>query len=396
MEPDSPFPRARFVELISAIEMFAGIGGFRLGLESDEISFAWANDVSRLACDVYESNFGKGTIVCDSIVNVEDKIPKHDLLTAGFPCQPFSQAGKKLGTADFRGTLFESIARVLRRHRPKFFILENVKRLLTMENGIHFKIILSELCRDGYWVEWRLLNAKHFGLAQNRERVIIVGTADVPAAPLLDALQCHSILLTDTDVASLELCDTAHFADALMPLEKFTGKFANWGVAHEGRVLTQQIPEMEHQNPPVMLQDILEPASNPAFDLTEKTLTWIDQNTPVNDFIHGVEILSNQEGGRRMGYTIFGIGGIAPTVTATTSRHYERYFVNGRYRRLTNVEYARLQGFPDDWCRNASVYDQYALYGNAIPPNLVRWVGPRLRGCSLKPDSLVSQTLFAL
>ena len=75
-----------------------------------------------------------------------------------------------------------------------------------------------------------------------------------------------------------------------------------------------------------------------------------------------------------MGYTVFGIDGIAPTLTAATSRHYERYKVGDRYRRLTNVEYARLQGFPDDHCSAVSVYNQYALYGNAIPPVFASWV----------------------
>ena len=75
-----------------------------------------------------------------------------------------------------------------------------------------------------------------------------------------------------------------------------------------------------------------------------------------------------------MGYTVFGIDGIAPTLTAATSRHYERYKVGDQYRRLTNVEYARLQGFPDDHCSAVSVYNQYALYGNAVPPVLAGWV----------------------
>ena len=75
-----------------------------------------------------------------------------------------------------------------------------------------------------------------------------------------------------------------------------------------------------------------------------------------------------------MGYTVFGIDGIAPTLTAATSRHYERYKVGDRYRRLTNVEYARLQGFPDDHCSAVSIYNQYALYGNAIPPVFANWV----------------------
>jgi DNA (cytosine-5)-methyltransferase 1 len=106
--------------------MFAGIGGFRIGLQNLGFQCIWANDIERLACDVYESNFGTGSIVHDDIHRVIGSIPDHDLLTAGFPCQPFSQAGKKLGTSELRGTLFECIAEVLRNRHPRFFILENV------------------------------------------------------------------------------------------------------------------------------------------------------------------------------------------------------------------------------------------------------------------------------
>ena len=377
--------------------MFAGIGGFRLGLRDlDGMEFVWANDIDDLACAVYESNFGAGSVICADIRNIEATIPDHDILSAGFPCQPFSQAGKKLGTNDLRGTLFESIARVLRNHRPRFFVLENVKRLLSMDGGIHFKTILSELCRDGYWVEWRLLNTKNFGLAQNRERVIIVGVADVENVPLLQALERNSVLLTDADVPELSLGDSYRISDALAPIECFAGRFHKWGVAYEGRFLTQDLPEMAPQRPSVLLRQVLEQHVDASFDLTEKTLGWLHKNTPVNQFIHGVEILSNQEGGRRMGYTIFGDRGIAPTVTSTTSRHYERYYIDGRYRRLTNIEYARLQVFSDDWCRVAKIYDQYALFGNAIPPNLVSWVSARLTGNNLRQNELAATTLFQL
>jgi DNA (cytosine-5)-methyltransferase 1 len=381
---------------LRTIELFAGIGGFRLGLCAEGAETIWANDNCALACRVYESNFGAGSIICDDVHRVEDSIPPHELLTAGFPCQPFSQAGKKRGISDFRGTLFECIARVLRRHRPRFFILENVKRLLSMDGGIHFKAILDELCIDGYWVEWRLLNAKHFGLAQNRERVIIVGVRDIDTSSFAKALERHSVLLTDEDLPALSLGNCAAISDAVHDIREYRGRFNNWGIAHGGGVLTQEIPEMQNQTRPKLLSSVLEAVTDPSFDMTERTLQWINQNTPVNSFIHGVEILSNQEGGRRMGYTIFGSSGLAPTVTATTSRHYERYFINGRYRRLTNIEYARLQGFPDDWCRKASVYDQYALYGNAVPPAMVRWVGSRLYGSNLQENSALPTTLFAL
>ena len=99
----------------------------------------------------------------------------------------------------------------------------------------------------------------------------------------------------------------------------------------------------------------------------------IENSVYVNKYYNGVQILYNQRGGARMGYSIFGTNGLSPTLTASTSRHYERYKVNERYRRLTNIEYARLQGFPDLHCKAVSPYDQYKLYGNAVPHQLVHY-----------------------
>ena len=303
------------------VELFAGIGGFRIAADRCGFRTVWANDKNPKACAVYRDRFGPDSIVEGDIHSLVHTIPAHDLLTGGFPCQPFSSAGKKNGTRDPRGTLFQVIVDVLRAHRPAYFVLENVKRLLTMERGAHFDAILSSLTGLGYHVEWRLLNATWFRLPQNRQRVILVGshsTKPILAAPHDPAPGCPRL------------------AD----------------------VLDSDVPD--------------------EFDFTKATLRWLHQNEQVNRFVDGVEILSNQEGGRRMGYTIFGINGVAPTLTATTSRHYERYKVGDRYRRLTNVEYARLQGFPEDHCRSASTYDQYALYGNAVPPPMVEWVFRRI------------------
>ena len=135
------------------------------------------------------------------------------------------------------------------------------------------------------------------------------------------------------------------------------------------------------------------------FDFTESTVKRLKASTPVKRFVHGVEILSNQGGGARMGYTVFGTSGLAPTLTSTASRHYERYKIADRYRRLTNVEYARLQGFSDDHCSAVSVYDQYALYGNAVPPPMAVWVLKRAisPGISVErvPRKSQQQRLFA-
>jgi DNA (cytosine-5)-methyltransferase 1 len=162
-------------EKLTAVELFAGIGGFRFGMKDANIETIWANDKSELCCEVYESNFGKGSITLGDINHIPiSEIPNHDILTAGFPCQPFSPAGKKLGVRDkVRGTLFERIVEILEQKQPKYFFLENVKRLLTMENGYHFRVILDALSELDYFIEWRLINPINFGIPQNRDRVFI-------------------------------------------------------------------------------------------------------------------------------------------------------------------------------------------------------------------------------
>lgn len=367
---------------MKAIELFAGIGGFRIGLNGAGVKVIWANDIDPKACAVYRNHFGQNSVICGDIKEQKQLIPPHELLTAGFPCQPFSAAGKKLGVHDrVRGTLFADIVDTLERVQPDFFILENVKRLLTMENGQHFRTILLSLTGAGYFVEWRLLNAKNFGLAQNRERVFIVGQRDPMgflSCDLSGFASQHSVLFLDGELDTrYSLFACPKISDILAPIEQLRFDFA--GMACGDTAYSFNAGVFPNQSPPKFLRDVLQEEAELCFDFTDVTNGWLKKNTPVNAFIHGVEILSNQEGGRRMGYTIFGTGGLAPTLTAATSRHYERYLVGDRYRRLTNVEYARLQGFQDDWCAIAKVYDQYALYGNAVPPIMVEWVAARLR-----------------
>ena len=353
----------------TTVELFAGIGGFRLAADGSEIQTLWANDICPKACQVYRSQFGDAEIRQGDIWELIHEIPSHDLLTAGFPCQPFSSAGQKKGFRDPRGLLFSAIVDVLKTHRPRYFILENVKRLLFMEKGVHFATVLSALTELGYQVEWRLVNTKHFGLAQNRERVLILGSLDVK--------DDHPTIRL---AASMDLCEglESNFRwltdmSSWLEIEKHHRKFTNWGLAFRQRFFSWNLEHFSEAKPIVTLRSVLQPTVDPNFDFTENTLQRLEESTPINKFLDGVQLLYNQNRGARMGYTVFGIDGIAPTLTAATSRHYERYKIGDRYRRLTNVEYARLQGFPDDHCSVVSVYNQYTLYGNAIPPVFAVW-----------------------
>ena len=361
---------------MKALELFCGIGGFRLATDRLGIETVWANDINPLASVVYRSKFNPQNHIEGNIFDLFDAAPAHDLLTAGFPCQPFSAAGKKQGIADPRGTLFEAIVRILSSRQPRYFVLENVKRLISMDSGTHFATILASLAEQGYMVEWRVLNAKDFGLAQNRERIFIIGTrVDDVFAHGADIRHLLRLLRPGDATGALGFSRNLLRRASTWPSIHHHGtKFANWGVALNGRFVMASVPFFSESQPTVLLHDILEKNPPPEYDLTETTLPRLANNSPVNKFVGGVEILSNQAGGARMGYTIFGVNGLSPTLTASTSRHYERYKVNESYRRLTPIEYARLQGFPDNHCSIARPYDQYTLYGNAAPPQMVEWV----------------------
>ena len=159
------------------IDLFAGCGGFRLGMESAGFSTVFANDIDPRSQRTYEVNTPNIPFECKSIVDIDpNDLPDFDCLTGGFPCQPFSVSGKGLGFEDTRGTLFFNIAEILRVKRPQMFLLENVKQLYHHDEGRTFKRILEVLREDlGYDVHYKVLNTKDFGIPQNRERVFIVG-----------------------------------------------------------------------------------------------------------------------------------------------------------------------------------------------------------------------------
>lgn len=348
-----------------AIELFAGIGGFRLACDNLGINTIWANDIEPKAVKVYKDNFGENSIVLGDINNLISDIPNHDILTGGFPCQPFSKAGKKQGIDDIRGTLFEAIVNIVKYKKPQYFILENVNSLLFMQNGRHYKTILSALSDLGYKIEWRVFNAMEFGIPQHRERVIIIGS--------INGNTNESYFLYESDLRSLKSEELDRIAryDYWNDILSYKSKFAYWGMAYKGKFVTY--PTKEHLRSNISLKAILENDVPSMYDFTEDTLERIKESIYINKFYNGVQILYNQRGGARMGYTIFGTEGVAPTLTASTSRHYERYYVDGKYRRLTNVEYARLQGFPDQHCKAVSPYVQYKLYGNAVPHQIVEF-----------------------
>jgi DNA (cytosine-5)-methyltransferase 1 len=166
---------------VKIVDLFAGIGGIRLGFERafENIECVFTSEWNKFSQETYKANFHEFIIHGDITKISEEDIPDHDILLAGFPCQPFSQAGLKKGFYDTRGTLFFDIERILSSKKPQAFLLENVKQLKGHDNGRTLETILTHLKDIGYNnVQYAILKARDFGLPQNRERIYIVGFLD--------------------------------------------------------------------------------------------------------------------------------------------------------------------------------------------------------------------------
>lgn len=161
------------MDKLKFIDLFCGIGGFRVALEKYGLECVFSSDIDRYAQDSYYKNF-KEKPNGDITEISEKKIPNHDVLCAGFPCQSFSISGKQAGIKDSRGRLFYEIIRISNYHKPKILLLENVKNILTVDNGNVIKTIEAKLDEIGYKVKKHILNSSYFGVPQSRERVYFV------------------------------------------------------------------------------------------------------------------------------------------------------------------------------------------------------------------------------
>ena len=160
---------------LTFIDLFAGIGGIRMGFEDENTKCVFSSEWDKFASMTYEANYGEKPYGDITKINEED-IPDHDVLLAGFPCQPFSNIGKREGFLhETQGTLFFDILRILKKKLPKMFLLGNVKGLLNIDNGKTFDTIIKSLRSLKYSVFYEVLDAQNFGLAQKRERIMIVG-----------------------------------------------------------------------------------------------------------------------------------------------------------------------------------------------------------------------------
>lgn len=168
-------------EEIRVCSLFSGIGGIDLGFKQAGFEIVWANEIDKSACETYKANLGDGHLVNCDIRKVDTKnIPNFDVLVAGFPCQPFSLAGKQKGFKDDRGQLFFEIKRIIKDKKPPIIFLENVANLIEHDNGKSFEQVYLSLMEEGYAVRYATQNSKtHANIPQQRDRVFIVAFLDI-------------------------------------------------------------------------------------------------------------------------------------------------------------------------------------------------------------------------
>lgn len=299
--------------MIKVIDLFAGIGGIRRGFEQaseGNIDCVFTSEWDKYAAQTYSANYPNEKVYGDiTQVDVKD-IPDHDILLAGFPCQPFSQAGLKKGFDDTRGTLFFDIERILIAKKPKAFMLENVKRLRTHDGGRTLEVILKHLKNAGYKnVQYEVLNARDFGLPQNRERIFIIGFLDENIKfefpkPSKVKTRIGNILQDFVD-SKYTISDRLWEGHQRRKIEnKLKGKGFGFGIVNENSEYSNTISARYYKD--------------------------------------GSEILIEQK--------------------------------NKNPRKLTPREAARLQGFPDSFKIEVSDNQAYKQFGNSVPVNTIEAV----------------------
>ena len=299
------------------IDLFAGIGGFRIALEKHGAKCVFTSEWDKSAQITYKENFGETPHGDITKINEAD-IPKHNILCAGFPCQAFSISGKQKGFKDARGTLFFDIARIAKHHQPKVLFLENVKNLAKHYHGNTLKIILRILDEIGYDAYCQVLMASHYGVPQARERIYIVA------------------------------------------FRKYLG------------VSYFYFPKPTYKK--IYVKNILEDDAKTEDCIVDRKdiKFWKRDETPQ---LKPIQIGQINNGGQ--GERIYSINGHAITLSAYgggAAGKTGAYLVNGKIRRLSPRECARVQGFPENFKIPVSKSQAYKQFGNSVAVPVVESV----------------------
>lgn len=324
--------------MITSLELFSGAGGLALGLEKSGFHTLALNEFDKNACATLRNNRPNWNVLEGDIHNIDftQYLDKVDLLSGGFPCQAFSHSGKRLGFEDIRGTLFSEFARAIKEIQPMCFLAENVKGLLSHDNGNTIKVILDVFKDLGYSVfSPVLLNANDFDVAQKRERIFIFGVKNI-----------------------------------------YKNKFTELNPEKKEKIVLRDIFEKTtYYNQPVPFSK-----GSPYSEVKQKLFEKI----PPGGYWRNLSVEEQKLYMGKMFYSGGGKTGILrrlsldqPSLTLLTSpsqKQTERCHPI-EIRPLTIRESARIQSFPDDWIFSGSTTSQYKQIGNAVPVQLAYHIG---------------------
>jgi len=301
------------------IDLFAGMGGFRLALESLGAKCVYSDEWDKSAGEVYEDNFGD--LPDGDITKVDERsIPDHDILCAGFPCQAFSISGKQRGFEDSRGTLFFDVARIVREKRPKVVFLENVKNFATHDGGKTLEVVRTTMQELGYSFYQRVLNSVDYGVPQKRERIYMVCFRD-------------DLGVTDFSFPK-KIKLTRHVEDVLLRDEKAVKHL----YVDRPDTYLSSISDDKYSSKPIRLGIV-------------------------------------NKGGQ--GERIYSTKGIAITLSAYGGGVFAKtggYMINGRFRRLHQRECARLMGYPDTYRLAGNAAQAYKQLGNSVVVDVLQYI----------------------
>ena len=403
----------------TVIELFAGVGGFRVGLndihdfdnngkaiENRDWKFVWANQwepatTVQHAYDCYVTRFGN-ECSNEDISKVDSKdIPDHALLCGGFPCQDYSVArslSKEKGIEGKKGVLFWDIARILKDKETPFFLLENVDRLLkspSKQRGRDFGIMLRTLFDLGYNVEWRIINAADYGAAQRRRRIFIFGwkkttkyneNIDYIGPKYLIAQEgvfARAFPIEQED-SKYRCIDLLQYEDTVDITKHFKAEFENSGIMIDGKVWTRKVTPVYEE--PITIGEIRENRKG-----LDKYILTGEKLKKFEYLRGGKKILRTRPDGTEYYYSegsmseydsldLPGRTMLTSEGSVNRSTHIIPDKETGKLRLLTPIEAERLQSFPDDWTNTGMPENRrYFMMGNALVTKVIDRVEPVLR-----------------
>lgn len=374
------------------IDLFAGIGAFHIALSKCGAKCVFASEIDRYAIETYKENFGIDSGRDITKVAVED-IPQHDILCAGFPCQAFSNAGHKKGFDDTRGTLFFEIERILRHHKTRYIILENVKHLLNHDGGRTYRVIKNKLIELGYILTEKpiILSPHYFGVPQNRERIFILGVhkdycdkdfieVDIPAKPKEPTTSIYDVLEENVDpkynISNYEQKVFEAWDAFLKGVNKKAFGFPVWVDEFGKTYSTKDFPTwkqdyckkirnlyLEHKT---FIKQWMKEYNVKNFKLRDRKFEW---QAGINyDTVWDTSIQFRQSGVRFKKTDYF------PALVAMVQTPIVAKFK----RRITPREAARLQSFPEDFIINKREDKAYKQFGNSANVKIIERLAKQL------------------